>query len=309
VEATATAAGAAAAAAAAVPSLPSASSLLAALSVVETRELYFVAGGAAAPRRAPCLAPPARPPQPRARLSASQSRTTPLRLGRPCHSRLPLSLTPARRLVAGLCASISHALATPIDVVKTRQQTVADYRDLSLLEGLRRVAATDGPKALFTGIAPTVVGCAPLSNLQPSNPSTAIEEPPSAVGSSPRCEASLRHSAAHTLPPRRGADGAEGALKFGAYEALKPSAAAQLSALGLGAEQSASLGPIAAAVVAGGLASLVLAPAEATRIRMVRRCRSNHITHTHPMRHAHAHAHTPRPPCASRVSPASSTQM
>ena len=63
--------------------------------------------------------------------------------------------------------------------------------------------------------------------------------------------------------------GSEGALKFGAYEALKPAAASALLALGLGVEQSASLGPIASAVVAGGLASLVLAPAEATRIRMV----------------------------------------
>ena len=63
--------------------------------------------------------------------------------------------------------------------------------------------------------------------------------------------------------------GLEGALKFGTYEALKPTASAVLEALGLSAGQSVSLGPIAAAVVAGGFASLVLAPAEATRIRMV----------------------------------------
>ena len=42
-----------------------------------------------------------------------------------------------------------------------------------------------------------------------------------------------------------------------------------MSGAGLTAEQSASIGPISAAVIAGGLASLVLAPAEATRIRMV----------------------------------------
>jgi len=122
----------------------------------------------------------------------------------------------------GLCASLSHALATPIDVVKTKQQTRPEFRDLSLLDGLRRVAQADGPAALLTGVAPTVVGY-----------------------------------------------GLEGACKFGVYEALKPASAPLLASLGLGADQSAAAGPVAAAVVAGGLASLVLAPAEATRIRMV----------------------------------------
>jgi hypothetical protein len=62
-------------------------------------------------------------------------------------------------LAGGLCASASHALATPIDVVKTRQQTVASYRNLSLVAGLSRVAADEGPAALLTGVVPTVVGC------------------------------------------------------------------------------------------------------------------------------------------------------
>ena len=115
-------------------------------------------------------------------------------------------------LAGGLCASISHALACPIDVVKTRQQTVPEYRDLSLLDGLTRCASDEGPAALLTGVGPTIVGY-----------------------------------------------GLEGACKFGVYESLKPSLAS------LGPE----IGPILAAIVAGGLASLVLAPVEATRIRMV----------------------------------------
>ena len=52
--------------------------------------------------------------------------------------------------------------------------------------------------------------------------------------------------------------GLEGACKFGVYESLKPSLAS------LGPE----IGPILAAIVAGGV-TLVLAPVEATRIRMV----------------------------------------
>ena len=43
--------------------------------------------------------------------------------------------------------------------------------------------------------------------------------------------------------------GAEGALKFGAYESLKPVTAGALAALGLAAEQVASLGPLASAIV------------------------------------------------------------
>ena len=63
--------------------------------------------------------------------------------------------------------------------------------------------------------------------------------------------------------------GSEGALKFGVYESLKPGAASLLASLGLDADQSAAFGPLGAAIFAGGLASLILAPAEATRIRMV----------------------------------------
>ena len=54
-------------------------------------------------------------------------------------------------LAGGLCASISHALACPIDVIKTRQQTMPQFQDVSLSEGLLRVASDEGPAALFTG--------------------------------------------------------------------------------------------------------------------------------------------------------------
>ena len=58
----------------------------------------------------------------------------------------------------GLCAAISHSIATPIDVVKTRKQTVAEYAALSLPEGLGRVISEQGPAALFTGLGPTALG-------------------------------------------------------------------------------------------------------------------------------------------------------
>ena len=60
----------------------------------------------------------------------------------------------------------------------------------------------------------------------------------------------------------------EGALEFGAYEALKKPALALLGAI-VGAGPAASLGPLSAAIAGGAIASVVLAPAEATRIRQV----------------------------------------
>ena len=121
------------------------------------------------------------------------------------------------------------------------------------------MAQADGPAALLTGVAPTVVGY-----------------------------------------------GLEGACKFGVYEALKPASAPLLASLGLGADQSAAAGPVAAAVVAGGLASLVLAPAEATRIRMVSepsyaslgllgaasRLYEAEGTHAHALTHTRTHTRT-----------------
>lgn len=123
----------------------------------------------------------------------------------------------------GLCAALSHSITTPIDVVKTRKQTVAEYRDLSLLEGFGRIVEDAGPASLFTGVVPTAIGY-----------------------------------------------GLEGALKFGTYEAVKGPIVRMLFSLdGIDSSTAAAVGPIAAAVFAGGLASLVLAPAEATRIRLV----------------------------------------
>ena len=58
-------------------------------------------------------------------------------------------------LAGGLCAALSHALATPVDVVKTRQQTVRAYGELSLLEDGVPVSAQSSakvPRGLFTSV-------------------------------------------------------------------------------------------------------------------------------------------------------------
>jgi len=61
--------------------------------------------------------------------------------------------------VAGaLCATISHAGMTPVDVVKTRIQIDPTFKSHSFVSGTRHIIATEGPRALLTGFGPTAVG-------------------------------------------------------------------------------------------------------------------------------------------------------
>ncbi|PVF94652.1 putative phosphate transport protein MIR1 [Serendipita vermifera] len=57
-----------------------------------------------------------------------------------------------------LCATITHAAMTPIDVVKTRIQIDPELARHSLLSGGRTIIASEGPKGLLTGFGPTAVG-------------------------------------------------------------------------------------------------------------------------------------------------------
>jgi len=61
--------------------------------------------------------------------------------------------------VAGaLCATISHAAMTPVDVVKTRIQIDPSFKSLTFASGTRHIIATEGPRGLLTGFGPTAVG-------------------------------------------------------------------------------------------------------------------------------------------------------
>ncbi|VEU36995.1 unnamed protein product [Pseudo-nitzschia multistriata] len=62
-------------------------------------------------------------------------------------------------LAGGLCASISHGITTPIDVVKTRiQSDPKKYEGLGVVEASKVILQEDGSGALLKGLAPTVVG-------------------------------------------------------------------------------------------------------------------------------------------------------
>merc|ERR1719197_2363172 len=58
----------------------------------------------------------------------------------------------------GICCSITHGAACPIDVVKTRIQLDPIKYNQGLIGGFRQVIAAEGAGALATGLAPTAVG-------------------------------------------------------------------------------------------------------------------------------------------------------
>mmetsp|Transcript_29857 Transcript_29857/g.60821 ORF Transcript_29857/g.60821 Transcript_29857/m.60821 type:complete len:496 (+) Transcript_29857:149-1636(+) len=61
-------------------------------------------------------------------------------------------------LAGGICASTSHALTTPIDVVKTRQQVDPWLEEKSMFEATLAIIKQGGPLALLAGLGPTALG-------------------------------------------------------------------------------------------------------------------------------------------------------
>ncbi|KAK0530947.1 mitochondrial phosphate carrier protein [Tilletia horrida] len=58
----------------------------------------------------------------------------------------------------GLCATITHGMMTPVDVVKTRIQLEPPGQRVSMLTMGRNIIASEGPGGLLTGFGPTAVG-------------------------------------------------------------------------------------------------------------------------------------------------------
>merc|ERR1712194_71909 len=61
-------------------------------------------------------------------------------------------------LAGGICCSITHGAACPIDVVKTRMQLDPVKYNKGLIGGFRQVIAEEGAMALSTGLGPTAQG-------------------------------------------------------------------------------------------------------------------------------------------------------
>jgi len=61
-------------------------------------------------------------------------------------------------LAGGICATISHTIPTPVDVVKTRKQVDPRLVDHSFLEAGRYIVKEEGFSALWAGLGPTTFG-------------------------------------------------------------------------------------------------------------------------------------------------------
>jgi solute carrier family 25 phosphate transporter 3 len=61
-------------------------------------------------------------------------------------------------LAGGTCASVSHILPVPIDVVKTRKQVDPAIAQMSFGSALRQILRSEGHGALWNGLGPTAMG-------------------------------------------------------------------------------------------------------------------------------------------------------
>ncbi|KAI1084036.1 mitochondrial phosphate carrier protein [Whalleya microplaca] len=57
-----------------------------------------------------------------------------------------------------ICCSFTHAILTPVDVVKTRVQLEPAKYNRGLAGGMRQIVVNDGAVTLLTGLGPTVAG-------------------------------------------------------------------------------------------------------------------------------------------------------
>ncbi|KAH8911448.1 mitochondrial phosphate carrier protein [Coniochaeta sp. PMI_546] len=69
-----------------------------------------------------------------------------------------LALYPRYALAGAVCCSFTHAILTPIDVVKTRIQLDPVAYNRGIFGGLRQVVVGEGAAALATGLGPTIAG-------------------------------------------------------------------------------------------------------------------------------------------------------
>lgn len=61
-------------------------------------------------------------------------------------------------VAGGTCASFSHGVATPFDVIKTKMQAEPDTYNSGLKDTISTLVQKDGPGVLLQGLVPTVVG-------------------------------------------------------------------------------------------------------------------------------------------------------
>ncbi|KAM3548927.1 hypothetical protein MY1884_008970 [Beauveria asiatica] len=69
-----------------------------------------------------------------------------------------VSLYTRYALAGAFCCAFTHAILTPVDVIKTRIQLDPTTYSSSLYKTARQITKLEGPATLLTGLAPTVAG-------------------------------------------------------------------------------------------------------------------------------------------------------
>ncbi|KAF5537670.1 phosphate transport MIR1, partial [Fusarium phyllophilum] len=73
-------------------------------------------------------------------------------------SSTDVSLYARYALAGAFCCAFTHAVLTPVDVVKTRIQLDPTTYSSSLSKSARHIISAEGPGALLTGLGPTIAG-------------------------------------------------------------------------------------------------------------------------------------------------------
>ncbi|KFY38797.1 hypothetical protein V495_06380 [Pseudogymnoascus sp. VKM F-4514 (FW-929)] len=88
------------------------------------------------------------------KIDAAASNITPMRPNK----LTGLQLYSRYAFAGAICCSVTHAVLTPVDVIKTRIQLDPVTYNRGLIGTLRQVVAKEGAQSLLTGLGPTVVG-------------------------------------------------------------------------------------------------------------------------------------------------------
>ncbi|KAF5575470.1 phosphate transport MIR1 [Fusarium pseudocircinatum] len=101
-------------------------------------------------------------PNPREAISAAKEKILPTKnkLAADVTKETPtdVSLYARYALAGAFCCAFTHAVLTPVDVVKTRIQLDPITYSSSLSKSARHIVSAEGPGALLTGLGPTIAG-------------------------------------------------------------------------------------------------------------------------------------------------------
>ncbi|KAF5600860.1 phosphate transport MIR1 [Fusarium pseudoanthophilum] len=101
-------------------------------------------------------------PNPREAISAAREKILPTK-NKPVtdvkkETSTDVSLYARYALAGAFCCAFTHAVLTPVDVVKTRIQLDPITYSSSLSKSARHIVSAEGPGALLTGLGPTIAG-------------------------------------------------------------------------------------------------------------------------------------------------------